>query len=309
MVKASLTIAIVILSLGGNVWAQEPAAAPSDPFQLGLVLKQARRYCARLEKAALDFICLEEVSEKVDISRDRSLADMRMTPDLSGQGGRVTSGGGYTGYGGGARPWSASPKSGDKNDHLYLFDYQFIRRDGKVEEKRVLLEKDGKKVSPKTPLPGNRPFNFSDVLLAPVQLLDERFSEYYAYRLLGKENLDGAEVWVLEVKPRLTAVTKYLGARIWLKGDDLSVLRIEWDTSTFGNYEAILARAQSFKAKPQVRSTSEFGIEKNGLRFPSLDITEEAYRGEDGKLFVRARTSVVYKDHKFFVVETQSAIK
>lgn len=309
MVKASLTIAIVLLGLGGDLWAQDPAAATSDPFQLGLVLKQARQYCARLEKAALDFICLEEVSEKVDISRDKREGDVRMAPDLSGQGGRVTSGGGYTGYGGGARPWSANPKSGDKNDHLYLFDYQFVRRNGKVEEKRVLLEKDGRKVSPKTPLPGNRPFNFSDVLLAPVQLLDDRFSEYYAYRLLGREAINGTEAWILEVKPRLTGVSKYLGARIWLRADDASVLRIEWDPSTFGNYEAILARAKSFRAEPQVRSASEFGIEKNGLRFPSLDVTEEAYRGDDGRLFVRARTSIVYRDHKFFTVETQTAIK
>jgi hypothetical protein len=289
--------------------AQAPAS--EDSFQLGLVLKQARQYCARLEKAALDFVCLEEVTEKVDISRDKRQADLVMAPDAVQGSAATSSGGGYAGgHMGGGRPyWSANPNSGDKNDHAYLFDYQFVRREGKVEEKRVLLEKDGKKASPKTPLPGNRPFNFSDVLLAPVQLLDERFFEYYAYRLLGKERVDGAEAWILEVKPRLTAVSMYLGARIWLKTDDASVLRIEWDPSTFGNYETVLARAKSYKAAPELRSASEFGIEKNGLRFPSADVTEEAYRGEDGKLFVRARTSIVYRDHKFFTVETRTEIK
>ncbi len=308
MVRSALSVGAALIGLLANLCAQETQATP-DPFQLGLVLKQARQYCARLEKAALDFICLEEVTENVDISRDSRDGEVRLAPDLSGQGGRVTSSGGYTGYGGAARPWSLGGKPGDKNDHIYLFDYQFIRREGKMEENRVLLEKDGRKVSPKTSLPGNRPFNFSDILLAPVQLLDERFSEYYAYRLLGKETVDGAEAWILEVKPRLTAVSKYLGARIWLSAGDASVLRIEWDPSTFGNYEAILARAKSFKAEPQVRSTSEFGIEKNGLRFPSADYTEESYQGEDGKLFVRARTTIVYRDHKFFTVETQTTIK
>lgn len=308
MVRSSLAVGAALIGLLGNLCAQDTQANP-DPFQLGLVLKQARQYCARLERAALDFICLEEVTENVDISRDARDGQARFSPDLSGQGGRVTSGGGYTGYGGTARPWSLGGKPGDKNDHIYLFDYQFIRREGKMEEKRVLLEKDGRKASAKTPLPENRPFNFSDILLAPVQLLDERFSEYYAYRLLGKEIVEGMEAWILEVKPRLTAVSKYLGGRIWLSAGDASVLRIEWDPTTFGNYEAILARAENFKAKPQVRSTSEFGVEKSGLRFPSADYTEEAYRGEDGKLFVRARTSIVYRDHKFFTVETQTTIK
>ena len=309
MIKRSFAVCIALFTILGGLLAQETPSVASDPFELGLVLKQARQYCARLEKAALDFVCLEEVTEKVDISREARESDVRMAPDLSGQGGRVTSSGGYTNYGGGARPWSMNPRSGDKKDHLYLFDYQFIRRDGKIEEKRVLLEKDRKKASPKTPLPASRPFNFSDVLLAPVQLLDERFSEYYAYRLLGKEKIDDAEAWILEVKPRLATVSNYLGARIWLKTDDASVLRIDWDPSTFGNYEAILARAGSYKAAPELRSTSEFGIEKNGIRFPSLDLTEEAYRDEAGKLFVRARTSVVYRDHKFFTVETQTAVK
>ena len=54
---------------------------------------------------------------------------------------------------------------------------------------------------------------------------------------------------------------------------------------------------------------TEFAVEKNGLRFPSADLTEESYRGADGKLFVRARTNVVYKDHRFFTVETEATFK
>ena len=117
------------------------------------------------------------------------------------------------------------------------------------------------------------------------------------------------DAWILEVKPRLTGISRYLGGRIWLKADDASVLRIEWDPTTFGSYENILARAEAYKAIPEVRSYTEFGVEKNGLRFPSLDVTEEAYRDPDGKLFVRSRTNVVYRGHKFFTVETQSDFK
>jgi hypothetical protein len=40
MVRASLTIAIVLLSLIGDFGAQEPDAAASDPFQLSTVETQ-----------------------------------------------------------------------------------------------------------------------------------------------------------------------------------------------------------------------------------------------------------------------------
>ncbi len=309
MIRGHLILGVVLSGLLGGLYGQEAPPQTPDPFQLGLVLKNAREYCSRLEKAALDFVCLEEVSETVDLSRDSGEAPVQQAPDLSTRGSGVSSGGGYSGQMSSRRPITFNPRAGEKTTHALLYDYQFIRKGGKVEERRTLLEKDGKKASAKTPVPASKAFYYSDILLAPVQLLDDRFSEYYSYRLLGRETIDRTETWILEVAPRLTGVTRYLGAKLWLSAADSSVLRIEWDPSTFGRYEAILARAESYKANPEVRSVSEFGVEKNGLRFPSADLTEEAYRAGDGKLFVRARTSIVYKGHKFFTVETEATFK
>jgi hypothetical protein len=56
--------------------------------------------------------------------------------------------------------------------------------------------------------------------------------------------------------------------------------------------------------EPQITSFSEYGFEKNGLRFPSRDQTEEAYLKKDGKKYIRAETAIIYKDYKFFTVET-----
>jgi hypothetical protein len=301
---------LMALVLGGvsalaGLAGQELSSPQSDPFELGLILKSAREYCRRLEQAALDFVCLEEVTEKVDISRDSKEPPVQKAPDVANPT-RGVSGSGYMSSG---RPISFNPGSSDKREHTFVFDYQFIRREGKVEEKRVLLEKDGKKATENTPLPPTRAFNFSDILLAPVRLLDERLQGFYVYRLTGHETLDGVECRVLEVAPRFSTISSCLGGKIWLKADDASVLRIEWDPSTFGNYETVRARAKGYKATPEVRSYSEFGVEKNGLRFPSIDFTEEAYRGAGGKLFVRAKTSVVYRNHKFFTVETQTIVK
>jgi hypothetical protein len=300
MIKRSWVFGALLSVLVGALCAQEKPAPANDPFQLALVLKAAREYSRRLEAAALDFICLEEVTEKVDLSRENVRSNVSQLPTN-----RVVTG---TGSGGPAELRFDTTVAVKRNS-ICLYDYQFVRRVGKIKEKRTLLEKDGKKVHPDAPVPANKAFNYSDILLAPVQLLDDRFSEFYSYRLLGKETVGDTEAWVLEVTPRLSGVARYLGAKLWLKADDASVLRIEWDPSTFGNYEAILARAKAYKAEPELRSVTEFGVEKNGLRFPSADLTEEAYRGGDGKLYVRARTNIVYKDHKFFTVETEATFK
>ena len=304
ILKMTPALLIILCASGGLIGdglaRQEIPQPQPDTFQLGLVLKSAREYCRRLERAALDFICLEEVSETVNTSRDRREAPVK----------QVTSFASVSGYDNSRdRKLSFNSHPDAKQNSAYLYDYQFIRREGKVEEKRVLLEKNGKKAKDKTPLPQMAAFNFADILLAPIQLLDEHYQEYYSYKLLGREKIGDTEAWILEVAPRLTGFYRYLGGRIWIKVGDSSVLRIEWDPTTFGHYENIQARAEGYKALPEVRSYSEFGIEKNGLRFPSVDFTEEAYRGADGKSFVRAKTSVVYKDYKFFTVETESAVK
>jgi hypothetical protein len=284
-----------LLGLAGQT-APKP---PPDSAQLALILRSARAYCGKLERAALDFICLEEVEEKLDLSRDDQEALERAASRVADhEPGTLT-----------ARARMEIRRS-PKQENSYLYDYQFVRREGKIEEKRVLLKRNGRKTN--LPAPNTRfsNFSYSDVLLAPIQLLDEEFEAFYAYKLLGRGVVSGMDAWILEVAPRVAGdARRYLGGRLWLKADDASVLKIEWDPATFGHYERIQARAEAYEAAPEVRSYSEFGVEKNGLRFPSVDFTEEAYRSANGKLFVRARTSVTYRDHKFFTVETSSTLK
>jgi len=286
---------LVIAGLFGQETRTPEAALPP----LASVLSAAREYCAKLERAAIDFVCMEEVEESLDLRLDERLSLEQAARAKAQDPMAHTSS---------PRDRVVIPRN-PKLKNTYLYDYQFVRRDKKVEEKRVLLKKNGRKVRPQTDAPRLSAFNYSDILLMPVRLLDEKSQDFYSYRLQGRDQVSGMDAWVLEVVPRVTGFSRYLGGRIWLKCDDASVLRIEWDPTTFDHYEKIVARAESFKARPEVRSITEFGLEKNGIRFPSSDLTEEAYRDADGKLFVRARTHVTYKDYKFFMVETSSTIK
>jgi len=282
----------------GSLAGQEVRTPDSASPSLASVLSSAREYCAKLERAAIDFVCVEEVEERLDLSLDdRASLEQTARAAARDPAAQVATRGSFV------------IRRNPKQENTYLYDYQFVRRDKQVEEKRVLLEKNGRKASPKAPVPRLGAFNYSDVLLAPLRLLDERFQSFYSYRLRGLDSISGMDALILEVVPRMTGFSQYLGGRIWLKRDNSSVLRIEWDPATFGHYEDIVARAARFKAKPEVRSVTEFDFEKNGIRFPSSDLTEEAYREADEKLFVRARTQVIYKDYKFFSVETSSTFK
>jgi hypothetical protein len=299
--KLTVITLVLITAIAGSVTSG--IQLPQDEiFQRGLVLKGVREYCRRLEHAALDFVCMEEVAEKLDASREKQEADVRMDP-------RVTSGvGGVGRMGMSGRPMTFNPSAPRKTDHRYVFDYQFVRQQGQVKENRVLLEKDGKKAKKKEQLPQMTVFSCSEILLMPVKLLDEKVSEYYDYRLLREDELEGVKAWVLEVSPRLS-IKGYLGGRLWIGQQDSSVLRIEWDPTTFGHYDAIRRNAAQYKEEPAVNSYTDFGVEKNGVRFPSLDYTEEAYVDAGGKKFVRSETKILYRDYRFFTVETETTFK
>ena len=282
--------------------AQEKSPSPPDPFQLALILKAGREYSQRLEKAALDFVCQEEVTDKIDLSKDSRRELTKEVLDST-----AVSNAWYSSHHGDLR--FDRTLRGGMGTSVYLFDYQFIRRAGQITENRTLLKKNGKKAGANEPIPKTAVFQYSDILIVPVQILDERFREFYRYRLLREDAHDGVKCWVVEVSPSLSVVEKYLGGRIWLKQDDYSILKIEWDPATYSGYEKILLRAKASEAEARVTSLTEFGFEKNGIRFPSRDFTEEAYLGKDGKLFVRSQTQVVYKNYKFFTVETATEFK
>jgi hypothetical protein len=60
---------------------------------------------------------------------------------------------------------------------------------------------------------------------------------------------------------------------------------------------------EKFGLKPRLTLTSKFEVAKNGLRFPTRLMVEEAYLNARGRAFIRSTTQVTYKDFKFFTVE------
>jgi hypothetical protein len=106
----------------------------------------------------------------------------------------------------------------------------------------------------------------------------------------------------------LESAGKVLAGRAWVRVKDGAVLRISWNPESFGDYRNVLILADDLEMNPAITSETEFGIERNGLRFPTRDRTEETYK-KGTMSFTRSMVTVTHDDYKFFTVETGIEIR
>jgi len=252
--------AVLVAALGFStalIGPQEPA----DQSRLAAVLKKAVEYCRRLDKAALDFTCLEEVKETTHF----------YTPSTD----------------------------------IYLYDYQFVRKGEGIQERRNLVSVNGKKSNVRdTPL-NTASFQYKNVLFGPIGLLSEFWQAYHNYRIVGEETTQGAGALMVEATPKPDLPVTHPYGRIWIKPGDGSVLKIVWEARSLGNYKMAEEWGLANDAEPRITAFTEYRFEKNGLRFPSLNHTEEAYIRKDKRKYTSAEISTTYRGYKFFTVETE----
>lgn len=65
-----------------------------------------------------------------------------------------------------------------------------------------------------------------------------------------------------------------------------------------------MAESIGHGAEPRISIVVNYGVEKNGIRFLSNLTVHEDYASKAGVLRA-SETEVLYKDYKFFVVETE----
>ena len=235
---------------------------PAGPSRLAAILRKSADYCRKLDQAALDFVCLEEVTET--------------SHNLSA------------------------------NTDVFLYDYQFVRKTEGAKERRNLVAVNGKKANLRdTPLHTGF-FQYSNVLFGPVGLLSAYWQSLLAYKIVGHDTFHDLKAVIVEATPGPDLSEPHPFGRIWIREDDGSVLKIVWDQRSLGNFKMIEEWAREHDAEPQITSFSEYGFEKNGLRFPSHSFTDQGYIRKDRGKFSSAEISVVYKSYKFFTVETET---
>lgn len=258
---------------------QDTAAAMVPRTQLQALLAKAAEYCRKLESAAFEFICREEVAESVNPSLD---AGSKSAPAKSGG----------TAFAGPTLSigWT------NKIKRTFVYDLQCGRSGGAVRETRTLLEENGKKKVVPDAEPETSVIAFGTALLGPVGFFGERSQPDHDFALAGEDKIGMTKVLIVEAKPRPGGD---IYGKAWIDPATGDILRLEWRESRVGRLDVFENRGRLYKRKPRLVIRSEYGVEKNGIRFPSRVSVEEAYLEDAGKAAVRSRTEAVYKDFKF----------
>jgi hypothetical protein len=287
-IKLSLGSCLVLGVLGGVSALPSRQGAGQDE-KLARILERTKEYSLKLEKAALDFICVEKIEEKI-------FSAPWVQPDLD-----VSSG--SPGMTGDITHVYSSPSRSYSNTCVY--DYQFVRKGGQKTERRILTEENGRKKNEEDAEISTQTIRVENALFGPIGLLGPQGQAGHDYKIVGEETQDGKKIVVIEASPKPSLNRPHCFGRIWVQESDSSVVKISWEQASVGNFSMIEATAQALKAEPRLTSVTEYGLVKNGIRFPSKDTTEEAYLLKDGTKYIKSKTTILYGKYKFFTVETE----
>ena len=264
---------------------------------LQIILDKCSEYCLRLSESALFYICNEKVNEKTRTVKGPRMGISFTPPRAYSQSFDMTSF---------SYAWIALE---DPKKHVFLHDYQLIRKEDKIEERRLLLEKDGEAVDPKGCAEGVEGSYYLTPVLAPVQILGLEQRHKFFFERTRDERVKGNPVYVLEAQLRSGQISHIKRGRIWIDKSDFRVVKMELETDFIEGYEEIFEECNYYYLKPHFISTHFYEVDKNKLLFPSRSEVRVEYSGFLGlKRDVKSEIKISYSDYKFFIVETDHNI-
>jgi hypothetical protein len=195
-------------------------------------------------------------------------------------------------------------KSAPSGDSTFAYDYQLIRKDGGIREKRILIEENGKNRTGSQVYPKTRRFFIDRAILGPVGLFGRDAQSRFQYQFLKETRLDGKPVGVVEVNPKSGSPGESVFGKAWLDEATGAVLKMEIDVKSFSGYERIWAEYTSQGFSPSVSFEIAYGHENGGLFYPSrIRLKESKYGVSISELIID------YDRYKFFSVGTEVKIK
>ena len=275
----------VLLSI--QIYSQTNDPKTSDQEELEKILEKCAEYCEKLTHSVLDFVCLERISEEINTVRTKRR-------DVIGEHESKT-----------LLMSSVWEEKNRKN--TYIYDYQMVRKDNIITDRRILLRENGKKKHEEDAELKIKRFKHHNMIFGPIALLDIQWQPFYDYKILQRKKIKGDKIIVIEATPKATIKTENPYGKVWVREGDFTIVKIEWDQNSLPNLEIFKKDAKIFKARPEFEIYVEYAFERNGIRFPSkYSVIESYYQGRK-IYFTRSRMLVTYKKYKFFTVE--SAVK
>ena len=290
----SMILLFCLMLFASGFSYQTQAATNNQNAELGKILEKCAEYCEKLSHSVLFFVCIEKVTEehfgsiyRPIISEGRRELNKKMSEFY--------------------KDLAANPRAFVRIK--YLYDYQLIRKEGEVTEKRRLLEMGGEKQEQDNARLQTK-FHHKNIIGGPIGLLSSFWQEYHDYRIVKEGKFKGDKVYIIEATPKPIFTFNHLTGEIWVRKSDFSVMKLEWSQNGIEGYEIIKEKAREYGLKPVITLTAEYAFEKNDIRFPSKYQIIEQYgplirRPRGRGRITYSKIMVEYKDYKFFTVETE----
>jgi TonB family protein len=281
--------------------------AVDDPSHAILqdLLEDCAEYCQKLENAALYFVCEERINE-IHGYFNTGRKGWILSSTAESEGRRIEDGG---------RVYMATlskyrvlePDKTEKN--RYVCDYQLIRGVGKVQERRIIIKKNGRETGDQKSYLEDSHYSVLMPIFAAIQLLSRDRQPQFQYKILSDETTNGIGAYVIEAVPKLENAGSVERAKIWVAKGSLQILKIETEGIPLSGYDDIFREAAAFLVRPTATITHTYAIEKNGIMFPSRVSVRVRYPTQNPDISVqKLRIDMEYDNYRFFTVKTEHEI-
>lgn len=256
---------------------------PSVKRELADILKKAGDYCKKLDGIAIYYFCNELKKDKVVLLR--KLAKAMEKPEEFFEN------------------FSPLKIRRSRIIDIYKYDIQFIKKkNGVITEDRKLLMERLDNSNPGIPILS---YSIKEPLYGPHTLIAFGWQNLFDYHKIGDEKIFGEDTVVIEATPRWHSVFNKMSGKIWIDEKDGSVLKIEWNYARVQNRNQLRKMGLILDREPDLKFISEFGIKKNGLRFPSRCYIVESYVNKSNQRFIRLKVDIEYMNYQFFIVSSE----
>lgn len=279
--------------------ASPPGMETPTQAKLRMILDQCAEYCNKLTGLALDFIC-EETIREIHYNFGSGgdwLAVVSLMPSRAGRPAQIVM----------ASTPLFDPELTEKRN--CVCDYLLTKKGDKLDERRILLQEDGRKLPDRETLLEEKKFSVLRPFFAPIRLLDRDRQPLFNYTIIKEEKLNKRKTYLIEAIPKSVDAAGIQSGRIWVDEENSQILRCEIDGIPFEGYDDILDDCIRYYAEPFFTTTYLYQIERKGVLFPSRVETRVIYGTATKTKLKKMKTEITYKKYKIFTVETEEEIR
>lgn len=290
-IRTTRILLVFIVCLMSLSYLKSQKASNQEEYgpKLEVILEKAGEYCEKVKNLALHYVCKENIIDIHYFYRTKEVIER--VPKSS----FITS------------TIKFELKGSKKKS--YVYDYQLIRKSGKMIEKRDLLEEEGKTKKRKSSGLKNVKYFSKNIVFGPVGFLSKYWQSHFEYKIIGGDIKNGKKALIIRAYPKQEREENYNVAQIWIDMKEYSILKIQWEPLSIQNYEEEKIRYPTGEYKKTIIWNVDFGVEEKGIRFPSKQIVQEVFISENDKKHVLEEIVFTYTDYKFFTVETEVKYK